>query len=92
MKVRPCRARRIMRLPSLSLLAPSQRGRVEGLEMAHKLKCDLKVGWNECWNTVCRKHGKAALRWHVVRRLRLDNPSDKTLAEEEKELYTKLCS
>ena len=34
--------------------------------MRRQPKCDLRGGWPECWNTECRRHGKAAKRWHEV--------------------------
>lgn len=59
-------------------------------------KCDLKGGWYECWNTECRWHGKAAKRWHEIRK-RLAGIGEpvtreqaQELREEEKALYALL--
>jgi hypothetical protein len=54
--------------------------------------CDLDGGWPECWNTECPWHGKAATKWHDVRRRQAGFGADerKVLREEEKTLYAKL--
>jgi hypothetical protein len=62
--------------------------------MKRQSKCDLKGGWPECWNTECRWHGKAAKRWHEIRKRiadeRMTREESRELRAEEKTLYEQL--